>query len=114
MSKHLSPFSSLLRHDAVDTECLIAIATKLAAFHARVPSDKAAFYGSPQTIAANLRENFRATRPFVDHTITGPSFKAIKAYSEAFQKEHPRSSPGEWLKAASAKATAICARNISA
>ena len=78
--------SSLLRHDAVDTECLIAIATKLAAFHARVPSDKAAFYGSPQTIAANLRENFRATRPFVDRTITGPSFKTIKAYSEAFQK----------------------------
>ncbi len=80
--------SSLLLHDAVDTECLIAIATKLAAFHARAPSDKAAFYGSPQTIAANLRENFRATRPFVDRTITGPSFKTMKAYSEAFQKEH--------------------------
>jgi uncharacterized protein len=80
--------SALLRNDSVDSECLSAIATKLAAFHARVPSDKAAFYGSPQTIAANLRENFRATRPFVDHTITGPSFKTIKAYSEAFQKEH--------------------------
>jgi hypothetical protein len=80
--------SSLLRHDAVDSECLIAIATKLAAFHAGAPSDKAAIYGSPQTIAANLRENFRATRPFVDRTITGPSFKTIKAYSEAFQKEH--------------------------
>ena len=80
--------SSLLLHDAVDSECLIAIAKKLAAFHAGAPSDKAAIYGSPQTIAANLRENFRATRPFVDRTITGPSFKTIKAYSEAFQKEH--------------------------
>jgi Uncharacterized protein conserved in bacteria len=80
--------SALLLHDAVDSECLIAIATKLAAFHARAPTAKAAIYGSPQTIAANLRENFRATRPFVDRTITGPSFKTIKAYSEAFQKEH--------------------------
>ena len=80
--------SALLRNDSVDSECLSAIATKLAAFHARAPSAKAAIYGSPQTIAANLRENFRATRPFVDHTISGPSFKTIKGYSEAFQKEH--------------------------
>jgi len=80
--------SSLLRHDSVDPECLSAIAKKLAAFHARAPSDKAAIYGSPERIAANIRENFRATRPFVDRTITGPSFKTIKTYSEAFQKEH--------------------------
>jgi aminoglycoside phosphotransferase family enzyme len=80
--------SALLRNDSVDSECLSAIATKLAAFHARAPSAKAAIYGSPQTIAANLRENFRTTRPFVDHTISGPSFKTIKGYSEAFQKEH--------------------------
>jgi aminoglycoside phosphotransferase family enzyme len=53
--------SALLLHDAVDSECLTAIAKKLAAFHAGAPSDKAAIYGSPQTIAANLRENFRAT-----------------------------------------------------
>ena len=80
--------SALLRNDSVDSECLSAIATKLAAFHVRAPSAKAAIYGSPQTIAANLRENFRATRPFVDRTISGPSFKAIKVYSEAFQNEH--------------------------
>jgi len=36
--------SSLLLHDAVDSECLSAIAKKLAAFHARAPSDKAAIY----------------------------------------------------------------------
>jgi uncharacterized protein len=80
--------SALLRNDSVDSECLSAIATKLAAFHVRAPSAKAAIYGSPQTIAANLRENFRATRPFVDRTISGPSFKTIKGYSEAFQNEH--------------------------
>ena len=80
--------SALLLSDSVDSECLSAIATKLAAFHARAASAKAAIYGSPQAIAANLRENFHATRPFVDRTITGPSFTTIKTYSEAFQKEH--------------------------
>jgi aminoglycoside phosphotransferase family enzyme/predicted kinase len=80
--------SSLLRRDSVGSDCLVAIAKKLAAFHARAPTDKATVYGSPQAIAANLRENFHATRQFVDRTITGPSFTTIKTYSEAFQKEH--------------------------
>ncbi len=78
--------SALLGRGAVDADGLAAIAARLAAFHARAPVDKAALYGAPAMLRAELEDNFRAMARFVDRTVSRASFEAIRNYSADFQE----------------------------
>jgi len=80
--------SSLLARDAFDTNCLSAIAKKIAAFHAQAPVEKAALYGAPAMIRANVDDNFRDVERFVGRTVSRVSFDAMKNYSVAFEEQH--------------------------
>ena len=80
--------SSLVRQKSAQTNHLIAIAEKVAAFHEHAPKEKAPTYGSPPAIAANLRANFDATRRFMGRTISRRSYETIHDYHEAFIKDH--------------------------
>lgn len=80
--------STLLARGAVDADGLSPIAQKLAAFHARASSEKAALYGAPAMIRANLEDNFRDMQRFTDRTVSRASFDAIRNYSAAFQERH--------------------------
>jgi aminoglycoside phosphotransferase family enzyme/predicted kinase len=79
--------SSLLARGAFDTNCFSAIAKKLAAFHLQAPVEKAALYGAPAMIRANLEDNFRDVESFVGRTVSRVSFEAMKTYSAAFQEQ---------------------------
>lgn len=80
--------SSLLARGAFDTNCFSAIAKKLAAFHAQARVEKAALYGAPAMIRANLDDNFRDMERFVGRTVSRVSFDAMKHYNAAFQEQH--------------------------
>lgn len=80
--------SSVLARGAFDIDFFSAVANKLAAFHARAPVEKAALYGAPAMVRANLEDNFRDMERFVSRTISRVSFDCMKNYSAAFQDQH--------------------------
>ena len=76
--------STLLRRNEAETDHVLEIAEKLAAFHRSAGSERAPVYGSAQAIAAHVRGNFDETRRLIGRTIHGKTLEAIAAYSEAF------------------------------
>jgi len=79
--------NSLLARGGFDASCFSAIAKKLAAFHLQASVEKAALYGAPAMIRANLEDNFRDMECFVGRTVSRVSFDAMKNYSSAFQEQ---------------------------
>jgi aminoglycoside phosphotransferase family enzyme/predicted kinase len=76
--------STLLRRNQAETDHVLEIAEKLAAFHRSAGTERASVYGSPQALAAHVRGNFDETRRFIGRTIHGRALEAIEAYSEGF------------------------------
>ncbi len=79
---------TLLEQGSVTSEMLENLTARLAAFHAEAEtSDYIRSFGELEMVAANWRENFDQTEPYVGRTISREQFKGIHAYVDRFLKE---------------------------
>jgi aminoglycoside phosphotransferase family enzyme/predicted kinase len=82
----------LLAEGAVTSEMLQRLTGKLAAFHRDAETGEYIdSFGSIETIAANWRENFEQTEPYVGRTLSRRQWKSVRDYVERFLRD------GAWL-----------------
>jgi aminoglycoside phosphotransferase family enzyme/predicted kinase len=80
---------SLLEEGAVDRGRLMALASKVAAFHRAADTNaRIAAYGRGAAVRANWDENFDQVLPFIGETITPDEFAATRAYVHGFLAQH--------------------------
>ena len=83
--------SALLVKGDVDVASIIAVAQKLANFHAQSKTgDEIDEYGHPAQIRVNTDENFRQIRPYLGESITPSQHDYLSAYVDAFLDKNER------------------------
>lgn len=77
--------ADLLGRDEVTPAMVRSLGRRLAGFHASAETnDRIAGFGRVETVAANWRENFEQTAPFIGRTVSEAQFEAVRAYVERF------------------------------
>ncbi len=75
----------LLEQDAITSDMLERLTGKLVAFHAQAETnDYIQSFGKPDAVAANWRENFDQSEPYVGRTISRDQFEKIRSYVNCF------------------------------
>ncbi len=79
----------LLPRNLVTDDMVARVAEKLAAFHSQArTSGDIGGYGRPEVIKVNTDENFDQTHKYIDISISGNTFRKIKAYTDNFLKSN--------------------------
>jgi aminoglycoside phosphotransferase family enzyme/predicted kinase len=78
----------LLERGTITSEMLERLTAKLATFHAEAEtSEHIQSFGGLEAVAANWRENFDQTEPYIGQTISREQFERIRAYVDRFLVE---------------------------
>lgn len=79
---------TLLLKGCIEKADMVALATKLAGFHATASTKRAPLYGVPEAICRALSDNFQETRPFVGSTLSATQYDKIVDFSRSFLTTH--------------------------
>ncbi|MGA2284738.1 MAG: AAA family ATPase [Dehalococcoidia bacterium] len=78
----------LLERGAITSEMLERLTAKLASFHAEAEtSEYIQSFGKKDAVAANWRENFDQSEPYIGRTLSREQFEKIHAYVDRFLAE---------------------------
>ena len=92
--KRLDPKKMLdarVKNNTATPALIRRVARKIAAFHKKAKTGPdIEKYGSIETVAGNMCENFSQTRPFIGKTISRNRFNHIKTYANDFLSSHEK------------------------